>query len=117
MLGGTSGARTLKIPGMPTFNVGDREIVFIAGNGQSFCPLVRIGHGRYHVRTDAATGREYITRDNHAPLTTLDDVVLPLEIPVVATRLGAVTAALSPAAFETSIASAVAQQELAHSNR
>ena len=56
MLGGTSGRRTLTIPGMPQFRVGQRELVFVAQNGRVFCPLVRIGHGRYHLRhADHAT--------------------------------------------------------------
>ena len=73
ILGGTYGRRTLSIPGLPRFQVGQRQIVFVAQNGRTFCPLVRIGHGRYHVRTDAATGRDYIARDNDAPLTSTDD--------------------------------------------
>jgi hypothetical protein len=113
LLGGKVGRHTLRISGMPQFNIGDREIVFVAQNGTALCPLVSAGHGRYHVRTDAATGREFITRDNGVPLASLAEISAPLEAAAASTATPA--RALALADFEGRIARAVAQQTLTRS--
>lgn len=107
LLGGTIGKRTLRVVGLPTFTVGQRQLVFYARNGNTMCPLIAAGHGRYHVVTDAATQRDYVTRDNHVPLTSTDQVSLPLAADAfarVASRLASPADALSLASFETLIA-------------
>lgn len=78
LLGGTSGAQTLSIAGMPQFAIGDREIVFVQRNGRQLCPLVGFYHGRYRILKDPATQRDYVARDNRTPLTGTGDVSLPL---------------------------------------
>jgi len=110
LLGGTVGKRTLRVVGLPTFTVGQRQIIFCANNGNVLCPLVAAGHGRYHVLTDPATQRDYVTRDNLAPLASTDEIALPLATPAVATitaRLTAPADALTLAAFETQITAAL----------
>jgi hypothetical protein len=120
-LGGSTGRQTLLIPGLPQFHVGERQIVFVARNERVFCPIVGIGHGRYHVRREAATGREYIVRDNEAPLVALAEIPARLDDgasgaargPVTANAGAATTAtarAMSVADFEARIAAGVAQQ-------
>jgi hypothetical protein len=115
-LGGTVGDEKLAVAGMPKFKVGQREIVFVQKNGVQFCPLVAMMHGRYHVARDEAAGREFITRDNGVPLTDVAEVELPMhEIPAqirAAASATATAAALSPAAFEASIASQVRRDPL-----
>lgn len=101
-LGGKVGHRTLSVHGMPTFHVGDREIVFVANNGRTICPVLAAGHGRYHVRHDAAANREIIVRDNGKALTSTDEISVPLEA---ATPQAA--PALSRDSFETKIESSV----------
>lgn len=100
LAGGTLGGKSTMIAGMPQFQIGDREILFVQGNGRLFCPLVGFFHGRYRVLTDATTGRDYVARHNRAPLTATADVGLPMLDPA---RLPAVArpaaAALTPAAF------------------
>lgn len=106
LLGGTVGPRTLRVVGLPTFAVGQRQLVFFAHNGHTLCPLIGAGHGRYHVLTDPATHRDYIARDNTVPLASTDDIPLPLAGPALAARTARLTspaAALTPAAFETLI--------------
>lgn len=106
LLGGTVGKRNLRVVGLPTFTVGQRQLVFFANNGNTMCPLIASGHGRYHVVTDTATQRDYVTRDNHVPLTSTDEISLPLATSAVATtlsRLASPADALSLAAFETQI--------------
>lgn len=113
LLGGTVGQRSLRVVGMPTFTVGQREIVFVARNGAVMCPLIGAGHGRYHVVTDATTQRDYLTRDNHVPLTSTDEIALPLATTaaadLVARRISA-DQALTLAAFETRVVDAVSHQ-------
>lgn len=82
-LGGTVGDLSLDVAGMPRFEPGAQEIVFVERAGPQICPLVAMGYGRYRVLRDA-TGAEYVARDNGAPLVRLDDVVLPLTSPALA---------------------------------
>jgi hypothetical protein len=107
-LGGTVGTDSLEVSGMPKFKIGDREIVFVARNGKTFCPLIGAGHGRYRVLRDAATQRDYVARENRTPLESTDEIALPLEAPLAAARLKSAARALSPAAFEASVLSVVA---------
>ena len=110
-LGGTVGDETLSVSGMPTFAVGQREIVFVRRNGVQFCPLVAMMHGRYHVKHDNAAGRDFVARDDGAPLTDVSDVQQPMHEAAPPARstaaAPAVTNALTPGAFETSIVSEV----------
>lgn len=45
-LGGPLGDETLWVSEIPTFEVGDRDLVFVAGNGEAGCPLVGGAEGR-----------------------------------------------------------------------
>ena len=116
-IGGTVGRRTLGIVGMPQFHVGERQIVFVADNGHVFCPLIGIGHGRYHLRADAVTGREYVARENGVPLASTDDVVMPLASGPAVTRIKGPASGLAPADFEARIATTVEQQALHRQQR
>lgn len=99
-LGGTVGTRKLTISGMPQFTVGDREILFVQGNGRQLCPMVGLYHGRYRVLRDPVTRRDYVARDNRTPLASTGEVSLPLLSP---TRFAAAardaSTALDPAEF------------------
>lgn len=110
-LGGTVGDETMSVSGMPKFNLGAREIVFVQKNGVQFCPLVGLMHGRYRVLRDEATAREHIARDNGMPLTDTAEVELPIRTmpePVrAASAAAAVSRALTPEAFEASITAEV----------
>jgi hypothetical protein len=39
----------LMVPGVPLFDVGDRDMLFVKGNGQSGCPLVKCEQGRFRI--------------------------------------------------------------------
>ena len=105
LLGGKMGARTLTVLGMPQFQVGQREIVFMGKDGQTICPVLAGGHGRYHVRHDASEDRDYVVRDNDAPLTSTDDIAQPLEQNT--PRVSALRRPMTPDEFEARIAAAV----------
>ncbi len=116
-LGGTIGDESLRVAGMPKFNLGAAEYVFVQRNGVQFCPLVAMGHGRYRLLHDTAAQRDYIARDNGIPLTDLAEVAVDLTTtlpaPVRAARAAAaVTRALSPAAFEAGVIAEVQRPTL-----
>lgn len=68
MLGGKVGEDALIVDGAPRFEVGDREILFVEHNYDQFVPLVGIAHGRFHVQSDEATGRDIIVNDEGEPV-------------------------------------------------
>ena len=62
--GATPGGATLVVAGMPQFAVGDRAVVFSAGNGTQACPLVGWWQGLYRLFYDA--GQDAFTVADHA---------------------------------------------------
>lgn len=106
MLGGRIGDDRLIVSGAPAFRVGDEDFLFVRDNGRSITPLVALMHGRYPVRRDAATGREYIARNNDVPLQDVAEVALPMTAGEVAERQRRTVksdAALTPAEFTAKI--------------
>ncbi len=77
LLGGQIGDVSMQIADMPTFEVGQTYLLFIAGNHHAFCPLVGVMHGSYPLVVDPATQTERVTRGNGQPLARVDDVALP----------------------------------------
>jgi hypothetical protein len=78
LLGGRHGEREMRVAGVPEFRVGDEDILFVAGNGRDFYPLYAVMYGRYPVKRDKRTGREYVTRSNGVPLGDVAEVALPM---------------------------------------
>jgi hypothetical protein len=78
MLGGKVGRDEMVVEGAPKFKVGDEDILFVRGNGRLLSPLFGMMYGRYPIKRDAATGREYMTRSNGAPLVNESEVETPL---------------------------------------
>ena len=58
-LGGTVDDQTLSVPGIPTFNVGDRAVLFVTGEANTISALVGVMHGRFPI-TKALDGQEYV---------------------------------------------------------
>lgn len=53
-LGGADGTGGfMMMSGVPSFSLGDEDILFVAGNGESGCALVQCEFGRYRVYQDA----------------------------------------------------------------
>jgi hypothetical protein len=111
-LGGEIAGESMQVQGMPQFTEGEREILFIAGNGVRFCPLVALMHGRYRVLVDSQTAREYVARDNRVPLRSESDVQLPPIASVVTARLASPLTALTPEAFEEKISAEISHRAL-----
>ncbi len=103
LFGGELDGQGMRIAGLPQFEAGQSEMLFVSGNGVQFCPLVGLMHGRYRIRTDPANAREYLTRNDGVPLVSEHDVQLPQGANPLEARTKTVAAALSPLAFEQRI--------------
>lgn len=68
MLGGTVGDFTMQVSGVPEFSAGQRNLFFIAGNGNAFCPLVAVPHGYYPIVRRPSDGVDVVLRSNGEPL-------------------------------------------------
>jgi hypothetical protein len=72
-LGGhTPDGMLLTIPGVPRFTMGEKVVVFCAGNRRDFCPLVGIWQGLLRVAFDSQRGVETVHDDSHVPLAGLE---------------------------------------------
>jgi hypothetical protein len=60
-------------------------------------------HGRYRVKTDASTQREFIARDDGVPLEDVSEVQLQQNVSSVVPRSKSAAAALTPEVFEQKI--------------
>ncbi len=78
MIGGKAGGRELSISGVPKFKVGEESILFVQGNGKQIYPLVRMAHGLYPIVRETASGREFVTRSDGAPLKNEGEVAQPI---------------------------------------
>ena len=78
LLGGKVGEMEMIVDDAPKFQVGDEDILFVKGNGRMAYPLVGIMHGRYPVKTDAATNRRYIARSNGEPVQSTAEMSQPM---------------------------------------
>jgi hypothetical protein len=68
LAGGAVGSYRVHIPDMPTFTIGERAVLFVAGNGRDVCPLVGVWQGRFHVRFDATRGTEVVESHDRLPV-------------------------------------------------
>ncbi|HUS37563.1 MAG TPA: hypothetical protein VM680_19600 [Verrucomicrobiae bacterium] len=73
-LGGTVGEATLEVGGVPKFKVGDRELLFVAKNGVQVCPIVGVFHGKFGVRKDQKSGRDFLVRHNGKELRNVAEI-------------------------------------------
>lgn len=108
MLGGTVGDEEFRVVGTPKFKVGEENVLFVQANGRQYYPLAGIMHGKYPVKRDAQSGREYIARSNGAPLYDEKEVVEPMESAANAKAARAGQEPLSPATFAAKIRSTYA---------
>jgi hypothetical protein len=67
-LGGTVDGRTLHVDGVPTFRVGDRDVLFAITSQRLVSPLVGMMHGRFRIVSDSATRQALVRRHDGQPL-------------------------------------------------
>lgn len=71
-LGGhTPKGLVLMIPGVPQFTVGEKTVVFCAGNRRDFSPVVGVWQGLLRVKTDPQSGIETVSDNFRAPISTI----------------------------------------------
>ena len=109
MLGGQVGEEALVVQGMPKFEVGQEDILFVRGNGRQFYPLTAAMHGRYPVVREKK-GSPHVTRSNRVALHSTAEVALPMpegnEVGA-QQQVSADTPALSPDDFTKQIRAAI----------
>jgi len=78
LVGGRIGEDELAIQGMPRFQVGDENVLFVHGEKRQMLPLVAMMHGVYPILREARSGEAYVLRSNGLPLYSAQDVSLPM---------------------------------------
>lgn len=68
LYGGASGDVIVHISDMPTFTIGDRAVVFVAGNGRDVCPLVGVWQGRFNIRFDPQRQTDVVETNDRMPV-------------------------------------------------
>lgn len=106
--GGEIAGRRQRIVGLPEFQPGDIEVLFVRDNHRTLSPIVGVFHGRFRVVKNAADGREQVYLHDRTPLTDLALVgkAAPgrLKVPMI-DGLGAPTRPLTTATFVAKIRS------------
>lgn len=67
-LGGTVGDEAMDIAGMPKFQVGDRDVLFVSSERSSASPLIGMWHGRFRVVEDPVSGQLLVRSYDGKPL-------------------------------------------------
>ena len=67
-LGGTIGDTRQEVAGMPTFIVGDRDVLFVRGGDSSFLPVLALFHGRFRVVTGRDGIGDFVANNARQPL-------------------------------------------------
>jgi hypothetical protein len=112
-LGGRVGAERLEVPGMPRFEKGSRDVLFLRKGQEGLTPLVGVMHGRYRI-TPQADGQDAVARDNGLPLHHPDEVSLPMVTATGALKaLASAEPGMSLAAFESAVREEIQRQAAA----
>ena len=72
--GGTIGETTLELVGMPTFQEGERCVLFVRTNASAVCPIIGIYHGKLLLQKTADGAEETVTRHNGRPLSDMSQI-------------------------------------------
>ncbi len=76
----------MMISGVPQFSVGEKAVVFCAGNHRDFCPLVGIWQGALRVMSDPQRGVETVSDNFRVPILKIEDGKLIKRSPETATQ-------------------------------
>jgi hypothetical protein len=86
-LGGTMpDGLVMVIPGVPKFTVGEKALVFCAGNRRDFCPLVGVWQGVLRVMTDPQRKIETVSDNFRVPIIAVEDGKFVKRSPATMTR-------------------------------
>ena len=67
--GGSVADETIEVVGMPNFVLGERNLIFLAGNHRYLCPIVGWEQGRFKIRWDGVSRREVVFDGANDPVT------------------------------------------------
>ena len=81
-LGGTVGNERLEISGVPTFNIGDRAVLFVLGT-RAASPIVGHMQGRFPINI-APDGTEYVTLPDRRAFSAVSQIGAPITVSPVA---------------------------------
>ena len=70
--GGPADGVEVHVADMPRFAIGERDVLFVAGNGRDICPLVGVWQGRFRARFDPVRGPDMVEHSDGSPVTQLD---------------------------------------------
>jgi hypothetical protein len=70
--GGTVAGETVQVVGMPKFVIGERNLIFLAGNFKFVCPIVGWGQGRFKILRDEITGQEMVFDNSDIPVVEIE---------------------------------------------
>jgi hypothetical protein len=73
-LGGKVGDATMEIDGVPKFRPGDRDFLFIKGNGVQVSPVVGLFHGKFGLRKDENSGRNILIQHDGKVLRDISEI-------------------------------------------
>lgn len=62
----------MHVPDMPRFEVGERVVLFVRGNGREFFPLVGVWQGRFDIRHDPERGVAVVERADGTVVTGME---------------------------------------------
>lgn len=115
-MGGSVGEEAMEVEGMPRFEPGQHDVVFVEKRSGQLCPLVTLGYGRYRVYTDASSSTPLIARDNGVPLEDVSEVNLPMptNTALVSALSGLKRGPLTLAAFAARIRDTASEIALQH---
>jgi len=71
--GDTPDGMRLAVDGVPQFTVGEKTVVFSAGNYRDFCPLVGVWQGLLRVAFDPQRGTETVSDNFHVPIVSVQE--------------------------------------------
>ena len=69
LFGGSVGGETIEVLGMPRYVLGERNLIFLAGNYRYICPVVGWGQGRFKIGRDTLSGRQVMLDGVNRPVT------------------------------------------------
>ena len=77
-VGGTVGNEQQHVSGVPTFQIGDRAVLFVSGT-RSISPVVGHNQGRFPINV-APDGTEYVTLPNRRAFSAVSQIAAPVTV-------------------------------------
>ena len=68
LLGGETDEDVVVVHGMPSFDRGDKVVLFVQHNGEVFCPILGWGQGKLRVLRDPRSDEEILVNETGEPL-------------------------------------------------